>query len=74
MTVNEKKKLTRYEYLFSILDWKLNVDLNFKVKFEFPVMIRFGELTSDEFFVTEDAAKKGVSITKCFSYVYAAST
>jgi hypothetical protein len=124
-----------YEYLFSILDWKLNVDPNFKenhflvpmpvmdkkamaekgfcenwvvygsshfcakeltvfpgrtvnitdaqayglimmqgygtlnrVKIETPAMIRFGELTSDEFFVTEDAAKKGVSITNNSDY------
>ena len=28
-----------------------------------PSMIRFGEMTEDEFFVTEDAAKKGVVIT-----------
>jgi hypothetical protein len=124
-----------YEYLFSILDWKLNVDPNFKenhflvprpaadekamaekgfrenwvvygsshfcakeltvfpgrtvtitdaqaygfimtqgygtlnkVKIETPSMIRFGELTSDEFFVTEDAAKKGVNITNNSDY------
>jgi len=29
---------------------------------ENPALIRFGQLTSDEFFVTEDAAKKGVVI------------
>jgi hypothetical protein len=29
---------------------------------ETPTMIRFGELTSDEFFVTADAAKKGIKI------------
>ena len=28
-----------------------------------PTLIRYGELTNDEFFVTEDAAKKGVTIT-----------
>ena len=28
-----------------------------------PALIRFGQLTSDEFFVTETAAKKGVKIT-----------
>ena len=28
-----------------------------------PTLIRYGELTYDEFFVTEDAAKKGVVIT-----------
>jgi hypothetical protein len=130
-----KDKYYDYEYLFSILDWKLNVDPNFKenhflvprpvmdekamsekgfcenwvvygsshfcakeltvfpgrtvtitdaqaygfimmqgygtlnkVKIETPTMIRFGELTSDEFFVTEDAAKKGVSITNNSDY------
>ncbi len=30
---------------------------------ETPTLIRYGELTSDEFFVTEDAAKKGVTVT-----------
>lgn len=30
---------------------------------ETPTLIRYGELTSDEFFVTEDAAKKGITIT-----------
>ena len=30
---------------------------------ETPTLIRYGELTSDEFFVTEDAAKHGVLIT-----------
>jgi hypothetical protein len=39
-----------------------------KVKIETPTMIRFGERTSDEFFVTEDAAKKGVSITNNSDY------
>jgi hypothetical protein len=130
-----KDKYYDYEYLFSILDWKLNVDPNFKenhflvpkpvmdkeameekgfcenwvvygsshfcakeltvfpgrtvtitdaqaygfimmqgygtlnkVKIETPTMIRFGELTSDEFFVTEDAAKKGVSVTNNSDY------
>ena len=29
---------------------------------ETPTLIRYGELTSDEFFVTEKAAKKGVRI------------
>jgi len=28
---------------------------------ESPALIRFGQLTSDEFFVTEDAAKQGVT-------------
>jgi hypothetical protein len=130
-----KDKYYDYEYLFSILDWKLNVDPNFKenhflrpvpvvdentmnekgynekwvvygsshfcakeltvfpgrnvnitdaqaygfitiqgygmlnqVKIESPTMIRFNELTSDEFFVTEDAAKKGVRITNNSDY------
>ncbi|MDR2135625.1 MAG: hypothetical protein LBO76_03325 [Treponema sp.] len=124
-----------YEYLFSILDWDLNVDPGFKenrfirplpagdeetmneqgyseqwvvygsshfcakeltvfpgrsvtitdaqayglimmqgygalnnVKIETPVMIRFGDLTSDEFFVTEAAAKRGVRITNNSDY------
>ena len=30
---------------------------------ESPALIRFGQLTSDEFFVTESAACKGVRIT-----------
>ena len=30
---------------------------------ETPTLIRYGELTNDEFFVTETAAKKGVTIT-----------
>lgn len=30
---------------------------------ETPTLIRYGELTSDEFFVTESAAKRGVTIT-----------
>ncbi len=30
---------------------------------ESPTMIRFGQLTNDEYFVTEQAAKQGVSIT-----------
>ena len=34
-------------------DWKIST----------PTLIRYGELTSDEFFVTEDAAKRGVVIT-----------
>jgi len=29
---------------------------------ETPVMIRFGELTHDEYFVSEKAAKRGVKI------------
>ena len=29
---------------------------------ETPTQIRFGQLTNDEYFVTEDAAKKGVTI------------
>jgi hypothetical protein len=31
---------------------------------ETPALIRYGQLTHDEFFVTESAAKKGVTITK----------
>ena len=30
---------------------------------ETPTLIRYGELTNDEFFVTEKAAKKGIKIT-----------
>jgi hypothetical protein len=30
---------------------------------ETPSLIRYGQLTCDEFFVTEAAAKKGVTIT-----------
>ncbi len=30
---------------------------------ETPTLIRYGELTNDEYFVTEDAAKQGVTIT-----------
>ena len=30
---------------------------------ETPTLIRYGELTSDEFFVTEAAAKRGITIT-----------
>jgi hypothetical protein len=30
---------------------------------ETPTLIRYGELTNDEFFVTENAAKTGVTIT-----------
>lgn len=30
---------------------------------ETPVMIRFGQLTCDEFFVTEAAAREGVTIS-----------
>ncbi len=30
---------------------------------ETPALIRYGQLTNDEFFVSEDAAKKGVTIT-----------
>ena len=30
---------------------------------ETPTLIRYGELTSDEFFVSFDAATKGVTIT-----------
>ena len=30
---------------------------------ETPTMIRFGQLTCDEFFVTEQAAREGVTIT-----------
>lgn len=32
-----------------------------------PTLIRYGELTNDEFFVTESAAKKGVKITNTYS-------
>ena len=34
-----------------------------KWKIETPALIRYGQLTSDEFFVSEQAAKKGVAIT-----------
>jgi len=30
---------------------------------ESPALIRFGELSSDEFFVTEEAARAGVAIS-----------
>jgi mannose-6-phosphate isomerase class I len=39
-----------------------------KVKIETPTMIRFGDLTSDELFVTETAAKKGVVISNHSDY------
>jgi hypothetical protein len=39
-----------------------------KVKIETPNMIRFGELTSDEMFVTDAAARKGVVITNNSDY------
>jgi hypothetical protein len=32
---------------------------------ETPALIRYGQLTNDEFFVTEDAAQAGVTITNC---------
>lgn len=32
-----------------------------------PTLIRYGELTNDEFFVSESAARKGVTITNCSS-------
>lgn len=32
---------------------------------ETPALIRYGQLTADEFFVNEDAAKAGVTITNC---------
>jgi len=32
---------------------------------ETPALIRYGQLTNDEFFVTEDAAKEGVTIANC---------
>lgn len=38
-------------------DWKIST----------PMLIRYGELTHDEFFVTEAAAKKGVTITNTSS-------
>ncbi|MBR3894007.1 MAG: hypothetical protein IKJ35_02555 [Clostridia bacterium] len=38
-------------------DWKIST----------PTLIRYGELTHDEFFVTEAAAKKGVTITNTSS-------
>jgi hypothetical protein len=130
-----KDKHYDYEYLFSILDWDLNVDPNFKenhflmpvaaadedlmkekgysekwvvygsshfcakeltvfpgrsvvitdsqayglimmqghgtinkTQIETPVMIRFGDLTSDEMFVTEKAAREGVVITNNSEY------
>ena len=34
---------------------------------ETPTLIRYGELTHDEYFVTEEAAKKGVKITNTSS-------
>ena len=34
-----------------------------KWEIETPTLIRYGELTNDEFFVTEAAAKKGITIT-----------
>jgi hypothetical protein len=130
-----KDKWWDFDYLFSILDWDLNVDPNFKehrfnlpkpiadektmeeagysekwivygsshfcakeltvfpgrtvtikdaqcyglimlqgygtmnkAKIETPNMIRFGDLTSDEFFVTESAAQEGVTITNNSDY------
>jgi hypothetical protein len=130
-----KDKHYDYEYLFSILNWKLNVDPNFKenhflapvpaadekamaekgysekwvvygskdfcakeltvfpgrsvtitdsqayglimmqgygtlnkAKIETPNMIRFGDLTSDEMFVTEAAARKGAVIVNNSEY------
>ena len=39
-----------------------------KAKIETPNMIRFGDLTSDEMFVTESAAKKGVVISNNSDY------
>jgi hypothetical protein len=39
-----------------------------KAKVETPALIRFGELTSDEFFVTDDTAKQGVTITNNSDY------
>ena len=32
---------------------------------ETPTMIRYGQLTNDEFFVTEDTAKEGIEIENC---------
>lgn len=37
-------------------------------KLETPKLIRYGELTNDEYFVTEKAAKKGVVITNTSNY------
>ena len=34
---------------------------------ETPAMIRYGELTNDEFFVTESAAKEGITVTNMSS-------
>ena len=34
---------------------------------ETPTLIRYGELTNDEFFVTEKAAKEGITITNTSS-------
>ena len=34
---------------------------------ETPTLIRYGELTNDEFFVTEAAAKEGITITNTSS-------
>ncbi|RLG85367.1 MAG: hypothetical protein DRO15_07575, partial [Thermoprotei archaeon] len=33
-----------------------------KFEIESPTIVRFGELTHDEFFVTKDAAREGVKI------------
>ncbi len=38
-----------------------------ELKIETPTLIRYGSLTNDEFFVTEKAAKKGVTITNTSS-------
>lgn len=38
------------------------------IPIETPTLIRFGQLTSDEFFVSEDAAKQGVTITNFSDY------
>jgi hypothetical protein len=38
------------------------------IEIETPNMIRFGQLTADEMFVTEQAAKKGVTIKNCSDY------
>jgi hypothetical protein len=130
-----EEKYYDYEYIFSILDWELNVDPNFKAnrfirplpvedekdmaekgycekwvvygsshfcakeltvfpgrsvtitdaqayglimmqghgslnkaKIETPSMIRFGDLSSDEFFVTDEAAREGVTIANGSDY------
>ena len=35
---------------------------------ESPTFIRYGDLTADEFFVSKDAAAKGIQIKNCSKY------